>query len=82
MDTPTNLVVHFFVTHVGQAGNSARMEKSGLISVLEKVESMGVKVKSLVTDRHQGVSKYLRKEKTNIVHQFDIWHFSKNIIFF
>ena len=40
---------------------------------------MGVKVKSLVTDRHQGVSKYLREEKTNIVHQFDIWHFSKNI---
>ena len=79
MDTLTNLIVHFHVTHVGQAGNSAKMEKWGLISVLGKVEDLGVEVESLVTDRHQGVTKWLREEKNEISHQFDIWHFSKNI---
>ena len=79
MDTATNHIVHFFVTHVSRAGNSARMEKSGLISVLGKVEALGVKVKSLVTDRHQGVTKYLCEEKSEIEHQYDIWHFSKNV---
>ena len=79
MDTVTNYILHFHVTHVSHVGNSARMEKAGLVSVLKKVESMSVKVKSIVTDRHQGVTKYLREEKKSIIHQFDIWHFTKNI---
>ena len=79
MDTTTSRILHFHVTHVNHVGNSSRMEKSGLISVLNKIESMSINVNSLVTDRHPGVTKYLREEKQNILHQFDIWHFSKNI---
>ena len=79
MDTATNQVIHFHVTHVRQAGNLAKMEKTGLIKLLEKVETLGVKARSITTDRHQGVTKYLREERQDIIYQYDIWHFTKNI---
>ena len=79
MDTVTNQVVHFHVTHVAQAGNSVKMEKNGLITLLDKVEPLGVLIRSLTTDRHPGVAKYLREERPDIKHQYDIWHFTKNI---
>ena len=69
MDTATNQVIHFHVTHVGQAGNSAKMEKAGLIKLLDKVETLGMKARSIMTDRHQGVTKYLREERQDIIHQ-------------
>ena len=79
MDTVTNQVIHFHVTHVGQAGNSAKMEKVGLIKLLEKIETLGVEPRSITTDRHPGVTKYLREDRPDIIHQYDIWHFTKNI---
>ena len=62
MGTATNQVIHFHVTHVGQAGNSAKMEKAGLFKLLEKVETLGEKARPITTDRHQGVAKS-REEK-------------------
>ena len=56
-------------THVGQAGNSAKMEKAGLLKLLEKVETLRVKTRSITTDRHQGVvqSTCVRKDKISYI---------------
>ena len=79
MDTVSNQIIHFYVTHVGTFENSSRMEKAGLIDVLDKVKSLGVTVRSLTTDRHPQVSKYMLEERKDVKHQYDIWHFTKNI---
>ena len=33
----------------------------------------------MTTDRHKQIRSYLKKERPDIVHQFDIWHVGKNI---
>ena len=79
MDSITGQVMHFHVVHVGTVENSSRMEKEGLIKVLDKVKAWGISIRSLTTDRHPQVMKYIRENQSEIIHQFDIWHFSKSI---
>ena len=79
MNLTSNQVIDFPVVHVGTVENSSRMEKEGLIKVLDKVETLGIGIRSLTTDRHPQVIKYMREQRSHIIHQFDIWHFSKSI---
>ena len=79
MDSPTDKVVTFFIAHVRNAGNSANIEKKGLIETLNFLENSGIIMKVLVTERHSQIRKYLRENKPQINHQFDIWHMANNL---
>ena len=48
-----------------------------LIETLNFLENSGIIIKGLVTDRHSQIRKYLRENKPQINHQFDIWHMAK-----
>ncbi|KAE8277627.1 hypothetical protein D5F01_LYC24383 [Larimichthys crocea] len=52
------------------------MEKR-LIWSLQYLEQSGVKVASLVTDRHSQVQKSIRAQKPDIDHFYDVWHLCK-----
>ena len=78
MNAENSQVIDFQVIHVGETGSSSTMEKEGLIRALSRVQKQNFKIKSLTTDRHPQIIKYMR-EKTKIKHQFDIWHVSKSI---
>ena len=67
------------LTQVTEAGNSNRMEKFGFIKLLTEIKSKHLSVKQLATDRHIQIKKCLREEEKDIDHQFDVWHFAKNI---
>ena len=69
--------MHFHVVSVAETGTSAAMEKHGLTKVLDKIDSLGVKVDCITTDDHPSVKKILRGKKER--HQLDVWHKSKNI---
>ena len=43
------------------------------------MENLGINIRSLTTDRHVQVAKYMREERSDIIHQYDIWHFNKTI---
>ena len=60
-------------------GLSNRMEKAGLIKVLDEVKQNNLKAAQLTTDRHLQIKKYLREQEEDINHQVDAWHFSKSI---
>lgn len=60
--------------------SSVRMEKEGLIRSLDFLEKSGVKVASLVTDRHTQVQKFIQEQKPNIDHFYDVWHLCKGEI--
>ena len=72
-------IIDFHVSHVKVAGNSARMELHGLTNVLNRLVKNNINVTSLTTDRHIQVRSYMQKEKSDINHQFDVWHVGKNI---
>ena len=60
-------------------GVSNRMEKAGLIKVLDEVKQKNLKAAQLTTDQHLQIKKYLREQEEDINHQVDVWHFSKYI---
>ena len=79
MEQDSSQILHFHVTSVEETdGNSNRMEKQGLVSVLKKLSQENVSIESLTTDWHPQIRKHLR-ENTNIRHQFDIWHAAKSL---
>ena len=53
------------------------MEKEDLTRSLALLESRGVNLDCIVTDRHPQVQKFLRER--NITHYYDVWHFAKGI---
>ena len=79
MNQQTNEIVAFAVTQVTEAGNSNRMEKVGFTKALKEIKQKGSCINQLTTDRDTGIRKYMREEVSKITHQFDVWHFAKNI---
>lgn len=57
------------------------MEKEGLSRGIDFLESKGLSIKNLVTDRHRQVNKWLRDNHPGIKHYYDMWHVAKgNVI--
>ena len=79
MGKQTGMIMDMHVSHVGVAGNSARMELDGLKNVLQRLYDNAINISSSTTDRHKQVRSFLRKNRKGILHQFDVWHFAKNI---
>lgn len=53
------------------------MEKEGLVHVLKFLEDHGLRVEVLVTDRHTQINKWVRENRPEIKHYFDVWHVAK-----
>lgn len=53
------------------------MELEGLKRCLSKIETAGLEIDTLVTDRHVQVRSYMDKSKASIKHRFDCWHLAK-----
>lgn len=79
MNSLSGFILDFHISHVKIAGNSQRMELDGLKHVLQRMSESTISITSLTTDRHKQVRKFMRKEKKEINHQFDVWHMGKNI---
>lgn len=45
---------------------------------LRKLYGAGIKIRSLVTDRHPATRKHMETHEPGIDHFFDIWHISKS----
>jgi len=61
-----------------ETDGSTRMELEGLKRSLNLFENRAINIKTLVTDRHVSVRKYIREQKPNVLHYFDVWHVSKS----
>lgn len=53
------------------------MEKEGLKRSITFLENKDLKIGKMVTDRHVQIRKWLKDEKPDIAHFFDIWHIAK-----
>ena len=72
MGKQTGMIMDMHVSHVGVAGNSARMELDGLKNVLQRLYDNVINISSLTTGRHKQVRPFLRKNRKDVLHQFDV----------
>ena len=79
MRSDNSEILDFFIAHVRNAGNSQRMEEYAFKKVVDALIDVGISIASITTDRHKSIRKILREKYPEILHQFDIWHFAKNI---
>ncbi|CAM4735368.1 unnamed protein product [Leuciscus chuanchicus] len=79
MDLNTGKMIDVQLVQSNECGGSAKMEKEGLIRSLYFLENSAVKVASIVTDRHSQIQKFLRIERNDIEHFYDVWHVAKGV---
>jgi hypothetical protein len=81
MDTTTSLILDQKLISLAEdkVSSSVAMEKIALEQSLDFLISSGIKIDILATDRHVGVQALMKQKYSEINHQFDVWHFSKNI---
>ena len=48
------------------------MEHRGLVQALEFLANSSVQIKTLVTDRHKQIAKYMREHNPSIDHRYDV----------
>ncbi|XP_059378644.1 uncharacterized protein LOC132114511 isoform X1 [Carassius carassius] len=77
MHMETNKILDLQLVQNNEVGGSYHMEKEGLKRCLDKLESNGLAVDYIVTDRHPQIQKYLRDR--NITQFYDVWHFEKGL---
>ncbi|XP_064460777.1 uncharacterized protein LOC135370836 isoform X1 [Ornithodoros turicata] len=78
-DGKLNKVVHTVQVQSNEVASSYHMELEALQRGLEELHDFNVGVRSLTTDRHPSVRKYMRTSHPEVNHQFDVWHVSKGI---
>ena len=79
LDQCNGKIIAMSVTQCTETGSSNKMEKTGFIKVLNEIDKKQIQVTQITTDRHIQIKKYMREERPDICHQFDVWHVSKNI---
>ncbi|XP_063055957.1 uncharacterized protein LOC134449779 [Engraulis encrasicolus] len=77
MNMENNKIIALQLVQSNEVGGSHNMEKEGLIRGLQLLDSKGMTVDYIVTDRHPQIQKFLREKK--ITHYFDVWHLEKGL---
>ena len=56
------------------------MEKEGFIRGMKVFGDYELPVKTMVTERHIQLMKWIRENFTDIGHRYDVWHVAKSVI--
>jgi len=54
------------------------MEMEGLKNALHFLTEKSIDVRTLVTDRHKQITKFVSHKYPDIDHRFDVWHVAKS----
>lgn len=66
-----------FYLQSNEVGGSYHMEREGLVRGLRFLEQHDVTTSVLVTDRHPGIRKWIRENRSSCLHLYDVWHVAK-----
>ena len=55
------------------------MELEGCKRCFKYLETAGVAIKVFISDRHKSIAKWIREQRPNTSHFYDIWHVAKSI---
>ncbi|KAG1701362.1 HEAT repeat-containing protein 3 [Nymphon striatum] len=79
LDTKSNLIVEQQTVHVTEVKNSYWLEPQGLERCLKTLKEKDANIRLLATDRHLGITKFMRNSHPEIKHEFDLWHIVKGL---
>ncbi|XP_065068372.1 uncharacterized protein LOC135693741, partial [Rhopilema esculentum] len=79
MDLGTNKVIDLQLVQSNEVGGANHMELEGLKPCLQLLDSEHLLYTTLVTDRHGPVRKFMRTERKETKHLFDVFHVAKSI---
>ncbi|XP_061183986.1 uncharacterized protein LOC133192121 isoform X2 [Saccostrea echinata] len=79
MDLELRQILDVQLVQSNEVKSSYWMEMEGLTRCLKRVEEEGVVISDLVTDRHPQIKAYMKKERSDINHWFDVWHMAKGV---
>ena len=78
MDLNTSKILDVQLVQVNEVTSSNAMKSEGLKRCFNYLLPLA-SIRSLTTDRHASVQKYLRDCYPDITHYFDAWHIAKNV---
>ncbi len=55
------------------------MELEGAKRAFLHLKSVGLAIKTFISDRHRGIAKWIRETQSGCSHYFDIWHIARSI---
>ncbi|XP_064463931.1 uncharacterized protein LOC135375135 [Ornithodoros turicata] len=79
METGINRIIHMELVKSTEVSSSNKMEKEGLERALNALADEGMKVKTLITDRHTEIKAFMKSSHPDVQHRFDVWHVAKGI---
>ena len=79
MDKEIGKIAAMSLIQVSEVDNSNQMEKKGFIKTLLVLKDENITPTQITTNCHDQICKYMREKEPGINHQFDVWHFIKNI---
>ena len=79
IDQRTDKIVDFQIVQVTEVNNSNAMEREGFKRCMDNIKTKGGNIKVIATDRHVGIRADLKRNYSEVDHQFDVWHLSKSI---
>lgn len=57
--------------------NSHHMEKAGLERSIEFFRHHNIPIKTIITDGHKMIAKWIREQMPETTHHLDVWHVAK-----
>ncbi|XP_068113524.1 uncharacterized protein [Hyperolius riggenbachi] len=79
MDLLSGKILDFEVVQSTQCSSSVAMEKFAFEKCIARVIDDGYEIIFFASDRHADIQKVMREQYPHINHQFDVWHYAKNI---
>ena len=80
MDENEGKIVSFSLVQVTEVTSSNAMEKEGFDRCIDDIQSQGLTIHRIATDRHISINSAMNKKYTHIKHQFDVWHLAKSVV--
>lgn len=62
-----------------ETGGSSPMELEGAKRAFDYLARVGINIHVFISDRHRGIAKWIRENKPNTSHFYDIWHVARSI---
>ena len=79
IDRQSDQIVEFQIVQCTEVNNSNEMEREGFKCGMDNIKAKGGNIKVITTDRHVGIRADLKRNYSEVDHQFDVWHLSKSI---
>ncbi len=74
-----NQVIDIHTVQSNEVPSSSWCEIEGLKRIMQHLGERDLRVSTLITDRHRQIAKWMRTERAEIDHLYDVWHVCKSI---